>query len=171
MGCTYPGLPPAGGPVRNLIAANMFVRRAVFQELGGFRSGFGKQDARSRPEETDLCLRANARWPGGHWLYDPAVSVRHHVPAARGRPRYFISRCYNEGLGKAALARYLGSSAALAAERDYTRRTLPAGVAAGVGAALRRSDTAGLARSAAIITGLGVTTLGYVQGRLAPHLL
>ena len=126
VGCTYPGLPTAPAPVRNLIAANMFVSRARLRaSSAGFRSGFGKRGTRSRPEETDLCLRANARWPEGVWLHDPAVRVRHRVPAARGRRRYFLARCYNEGLGKAALAQYADSSAALAAERDYTRRVLP----------------------------------------------
>jgi glycosyltransferase involved in cell wall biosynthesis len=167
VGCTYPGLPTTSAPVRNLIAANMFVSRSVFERLGGFRSGFGKQGQRSRPEETDLCLRANARWPEGVWLHDPAVRVRHRVPAARGRRRYFLVRCYNEGLGKAALARYLDSSAALATERHYTRRVLPAGFAAGVRDTLTRRDLAGVARSGAILAGLGATTAGYAHGRMA----
>jgi glycosyltransferase involved in cell wall biosynthesis len=167
VGCTYPGLPTAPAPVRNLIAANMFVSRAVFERLGGFRSGFGKQGQRSRPEETDLCLRANARWPEGVWLHDPAVRVDHRVPAARGRRRYFLTRCYNEGLGKAALAHYLDSSAALAAERDYTRRVLPRGVAAGIRDTLAHRDLAGLARSGAIVAGLGATTAGYAAGHVS----
>lgn len=167
VGCTYPGLPTTPAPVRNLIAANMFVRRAIFDELNGFRPGFGKQGTRSRPEETDLCLRANQRWPSDIWLYDPAVAVRHRVPAGRGRPRYFVSRCFNEGLGKAALVGYVGSDG-LTAERTYTRRTLPAGVVNGFMTTLTKRDPAGLERSAAIVVGLGVTAAGYAVGRLAP---
>jgi glycosyltransferase involved in cell wall biosynthesis len=167
VGCSYPGLPIRPAPVRNLIAASMFVRRSVFEELGGFRAGFGKRGTRSRPEETELCLRANRRWPGRLWLHDPAVSIRHSVPPARGRPRYFVSRCYEEGRGKAELARYAGRGAALAAERDYTFRTLPAGVAAGLRDGLSGRDRAGLARSAAILAGLAVTTAGYTHGLLA----
>jgi glycosyltransferase involved in cell wall biosynthesis len=166
VGCSYPGLPTRTAPVRNLIAASMFVRRGVFEELGGFRPGFGKRGTRSRPEETELCLRANSRWPDGIWLHDPAVAIRHSVPPGRGRARYFLSRCYEEGRGKAELARFAGSGAALAAEREYTRRTLPAGVAAGLRDALSGRDRAGLARSAAIITGLAVTAVGYTHGLL-----
>lgn len=166
VGCTYPGLPTTPTPVRNLIAANMFVRRSVFERIGGFRAGFGKQGQRSRPEETELCLRANQRWPDGVWLYDPGVTVRHRVPPSRGRPRYFVSRCYNEGRGKAALVGYAGPREGLAAERAYTRRTLPAGAARGLADALTGRDRSGPLRSAAIAAGLAVTALGYVQGRV-----
>lgn len=166
VGCTYPGLPSTPAPVRNLIAANMFVHRTVFDELGGFRVGFGKKETRSRPEETDLCLRANQRWPTKVWMYDPAVAVRHRVPVNRGRPRYFISRCYNEGLGKAALVGYVGSGEGLAAERTYTRHTLPTGIADGLRTAITGRDPAGLARSASIVVGLAVTTMGYLFGKL-----
>ena len=166
VGCTYPGLPEQPAPVRNLIAASMFVRAEVFAELGGFRRGFGKQGARSRPEETDLCLRANARWPQRLWLHDPAVAVSHAVPPSRGRVGYFLSRCYHEGRGKADLTGFAGSSAALAAERRYTRHTLPAGFAAGVREAAGGGGAQALARSAAIVAGLGAAGAGYACGRL-----
>lgn len=166
IGCSYPGLPEQVAPVRNLIAASMFVRGSVFVELGGFRAGFGKRGTRSRPEETELCLRANRRWPQRVWLHDPSVAVRHSVPAARGRASYFFARCYQEGRGKAELARYAGSSAALAAELQYSRRTLPAGVMAGLRDAASGRDRAGLARSAAIVGGLGATAAGYAHGLL-----
>lgn len=167
IGCTYPGLPTVPAPVRNLIAANMFVRRSVFDELGGFRVDFGKKGTLSRPEETDLCLRANQRWPTKVWLYNPAVAVRHRVPASRARPRYFISRCYNEGLGKAALVGYVGSVEGLAAERVYTKRILPAGIAEGLRAAIAERNSDGIARSISIVVGLAVTITGYLRGRLA----
>jgi hypothetical protein len=164
VGCTYPGLPELPAPVRNLISANMFVRRSTFDQLGGFRAGFGKQEKRSRPEETDLCLRANQRFPRHVWLYHPDVVVRHRVPPGRGSTRYFISRCYNEGAGKAALVDFVGGEG-VAAERVYTRRTLPKGFAGGVGAALR-GDPSGIARSSAIVFGLGVTVAGYAVEKL-----
>ena len=167
LGCTYPGLPSRPAPVRNLIAASMFVRRGVFEELGGFRAGFGKRGARSRPEETELCLRANRRWPERRWLHDPSVAVSHSVPAARGRARYFLERCWQEGRGKAELATYAGAGPALAAERDYARHTLPAGVAGGLRDAFSGRDPGGLARSGAIVAGLAVTAAGYARGRLA----
>jgi hypothetical protein len=56
-----------------------------------------------------------------------------------------------------------GSGDALAAERVYVRRTLPAGVARGVADA-RRGDAWGLVRAAAIVAGLALTTVGYAAG-------
>ncbi len=168
IGCTYPGLPTTRAPVRNLIAANMLVRHSLFDDLGGFRLGFGKHKGRGGVEETDLCLRANQRWPDRIWLYDPAVLVHHHVPEARTRPGYFISRCYDEGMAKAGLVGFLGSEDGLAAERVYTRRTLPRGVARGLWATLTGRDLMGIGRSAAIVIGLGATVAGYLQGRYQP---
>ncbi len=168
IGCTYPGLPTAPAPVRNLIAANMFLRRSLFEDLGGFRVGFGKTKGRSGVEETDLCLRANQRWPDRIWLYDPAVLVHHRVPEDRLRLSYFIARCYDEGVAKAALVGFLGSEDGLAAERVYTRRTLPRGFAGGLWATLSGRDLMGASRSAAIVVGLGATVAGYLRGRYQP---
>lgn len=167
IGCTYPGLPTARAPVRNLIAANMFIRRSLFDDLGGFRLAFGKHKARGGVEETDLCLRANKRWPQKIWLYDPAVLVEHHVPAQRRSLRYFVSRCYDEGILKAALVGFLGSEEALAAERTYTMRTLPLGFARGLWATISRLDLMGAARSGAIVIGLGATVTGYLRAKWA----
>jgi hypothetical protein len=153
--------------VRNLIAANMFVRRSAFVELGGFRDGFGKTGARSGTEETELCIRANQRWPDGVWLYDPAVAVSHLVPRVRARPGYFISRCYDEGVAKASIVGFLGAQDGLAAERAYTMRTLPKGVLRGLGDTLFAGDVAGVARSFSILLGLAATVAGYVHGKLA----
>jgi glucosyl-dolichyl phosphate glucuronosyltransferase len=168
IGCTYPGLPTTPAPVRNLIAANMFVRHSLFDDLGGFRAGFGKTKGRSGVEETDLCMRANQRWPDRIWLYDPAVLVQHRVPEDRLRMNYFIARCYDEGVAKAALVGFLGSEDGLAAERVYTRRTLPRGVAQGLWATVSGRDLAGAGRSAAIVVGLGATVAGYLRGRYQP---
>ncbi len=169
IGCTYPGLPTTPAPVRNLIAANMFVRHSLFDALGGFRLGFGKTKGRSGVEETDLCLRANQRWPNRIWLYDPTVLVQHHVPQERLRLSYFIARCYDEGVAKAALVGFLGSEDGLAAERAYTRRTLPRGVAGGLWATLTGRDLAGIGRAAAIVVGLGATVAGYLRARYQPN--
>src|SRR5262249_13978724 len=84
VGCTYAGLGEDAGPVRNLIAANMAVRRDVFEALGGFRRELSKVGERSRPEDTDLCLRAQPLFPGARWLHRPSAVVRHRVPARRG---------------------------------------------------------------------------------------
>ena len=60
----------------------------------------------------------------------------------------------------------MGHDAALASERTYATRTLPAGVLRGVGEALR-GDLGGLRRAAAIIAGLAITTAGFVRGTIA----
>jgi glycosyltransferase involved in cell wall biosynthesis len=167
VGCTYPGLPTAPAPIRNLIANNMFVRRDAFLELGGFRAGFGKTGARSGAEETDLCIRASQRWPDRIWLYDPAVVVRHRVPRSRARLSYFTSRCYDEGIAKASIVKFVGGQDGLAAERVYTSRTLPKGFIRGLKAAVFDHDPAGITRSISIVIGLAATTTGYIVGRFA----
>jgi glucosyl-dolichyl phosphate glucuronosyltransferase len=166
VGCSYPGLPTTPAPVRNLIAANMFIRRAAFVELGGFRAGFGKTGARSGTEETDLCIRASQRWPEGIWLYDPAVAVAHRVPQGRARLSYFISRCSDEGVAKAAIVEFVGRQTGLASERAYTTKTLPKGFMRGLRAASFGHDLAGIARSMSIGVGLAATTTGYLFGKI-----
>ncbi len=164
VGCTYPGLPTSGAPVRNLIATNMFVRRNLLLELGGFRAGFGKTGTRSGTEETDLCIRAGQRWPDRIWLYDPAISVTHRVPRTRSGLKYFVSRCYDEGLAKASIVKFVGWRDGLATERLYTTRTLPRGFFRGLAAVVADLDPFGAARSASIVVGLAATTAGYVVG-------
>ena len=92
--------------------------------------------------------------------------VAHLVPADRGSLSYFLSRCRAEGRSKALLARFVGASDGLSDERAYTARTLPRGVARGIGDALH-GDLGGLRRAGAIVLGLATTTLGYATGRLA----
>jgi glucosyl-dolichyl phosphate glucuronosyltransferase len=168
VGCTYEGMPERTGYVRNFIGANMSLLREVFADIGGFRSGIGRVGTRPVGcEETELCIRALRRWPEGIILYEPRARVRHTVPAVRAGWRYFASRCYSEGLSKAMVARLWGSGDGLATERAYTLRTLPRGVARGFSDAAR-GDVSGLARSAAIVTGLSVTSAGYLVGRARP---
>jgi hypothetical protein len=89
------------------------------------------------------------------------------VPLARARRRYLVSRCWAEGRSKALLAHAVGASPALASERAYATHVLPAGVARGLGDALR-GDRTGLGRAASIATALAVTVAGYLFGRLVP---
>jgi hypothetical protein len=91
--------------------------------------------------------------------------IWHRVPDQRGRLRYFVIRCYAEGLSKAVVTRRVGSADGLAAERRHAFATLPAGLARYVGASAR-GDLTGLGRAGAIIAGLSATTAGYLAGRL-----
>lgn len=164
VGCTHSGMPKRREAVRNLVGANMSLRRDALLEVGGFRHELGRIGTiPAGCEETDLCIRVGKRWPEGKILYDPAAAVDHYVPAARGTREYFTSRCRGEGRSKAVLAGLVGSESGLEAERTYTSRTLPLGVLRGIGDAFR-GDLSGLSRAAAIVTGLFATTAGYLSG-------
>lgn len=178
VGCSYRGLPTTASAVRNLIAANMSVRRDAYIELGGFRSGFGNVKSEGgvraslvKPcagdEETEFCIRALEQRPRDVWQYDPQAVVHHRVPASRGRWGYFAFRCYDEGLGKSRLVRLTGSRSGLSSERGYTLRTLPTGVLLGVARAVTGLTVAPLLQSAAIIAGLVTTVAGYLVGIVA----
>ncbi len=96
----------------------------------------------------------------------PGSVVRHHVTPERTRWSYFTSRCFSEGLSKAAVARMHGAGSALSSERTYTTRVLPVAVAGGLQDALR-GDLAGLDRAGAVVAGFAVTSAGYARGRLS----
>ncbi|MFC1420353.1 glycosyltransferase family 2 protein [Streptacidiphilus cavernicola] len=163
VGCCYRGMAEQRSPVRNFIGANMSFRRAAVLAAGGFRTDLGRVGTRPLGcEETELCLRMTARDPGGVLLYEPAAVVRHHVPAARTRWSYFRSRCYAEGLSKAAVARHAGSGPGLASERAYLRSALPRALARG----LRPGSGSSPGTAAAVAAGAGATLLGYAEGRL-----
>lgn len=165
IGCTYRGLPEAFTTVRNLYGGCTCIRKEVFDVVGGFRIGIGRVGSIPKGcEETELCIRAKQRWPEKMFLYEPAARINHQVPAKRATWRYFRSRCYGEGLSKAAIARFVGTKDGLATERSYTLRTLPLGVWHGLGDTFIRRDPSGIARSTAIVVGLLTTTLGYVVG-------
>ena len=164
VGCSYVGLPADASQVRNLIGANMSIRRSVFDTVGGFAQGLGR--VRSRPagcEETELCIRALARLQSGCFVYEPAAVVHHRVGAERQTWTYFRSRCFSEGRSKAVVAGLVGAGAGLAAERTYVRRVLPRGVLTGMHDSLH-GDPVGLVRAGWIVAGLSVTTAGYLAG-------
>jgi colanic acid/amylovoran biosynthesis protein len=166
VGASYRGMPEKAAPVRNVWSCGMAVARPVFDAIGGFRDDFGKVGGRNRPEDTDLSLRAAAARPGGTWVYDPAAAVSHHVPLERTTFGYFLRRCLNEGSGKAELTALNGGGQSTSAERLYTRRVLPRGVARGLRDTVR-GDVSGGLRSIAITAGLSVTMAGFAAGRVA----
>jgi GT2 family glycosyltransferase len=165
VGCTYTGMPTHRAPVRNLIGANMSFPREVLEAVGGFDSRLGRIG--SLPigcDETEFCIRAARRWPDRELVYEPRARVAHKVPARRATWRYFVSRCYAEGRSKALVAHVVGASDALATERSYTAKVLPAGVGRAVRQGLAGSDGGALGRAAAIVLGLAVTALGFGAG-------
>jgi glycosyltransferase involved in cell wall biosynthesis len=167
VGCTYRGLPVECSPVRNVIGANMSVRREAFDIVGGFHPDVGRIGIHPGGcDETEFCIRIGRRWPGPAVLYDPAIRVRHHVPRERAHWRYFLSRCYAEGQSKAVVVALAGGSA-LSTETNYASRVLPAGVLREVCDACTQRNAAALARAGAMVVGLAATTAGFVAGRLA----
>ncbi len=178
FGCSYTGLPDRVAPVRNPIGANMAVRAGVLEEVGGFREG-GADDAprelRARgvvraggnlPDDTDFAIRVRQRRPDAVWLYQPDAAVLHTVTAERASLGYFLRRCYEEGVGKANLSRYVGAQDGLSSERRHLLVVLPRGVVRGLGDLLK-GDARGPLRSAAIVLGLAASASGFLIATLA----
>jgi glucosyl-dolichyl phosphate glucuronosyltransferase len=168
VGCTYKGVPSTSTRVRNLYGGCFCVRRTVFEQVGGFRSELGRVGSDGMGcEETEFCIRATADNRAAGFWYEPAALITHDVPASRVTWRYFRSRCFSEGVSKARLARLVGADAGLSTERTYVRRTLPAGVAHGLLAMVKRADLAEGAQAGAIVAGLAFTAAGYLRELLA----
>jgi len=95
----------------------------------------------------------------------PGARVDHFVSADRLEIGYFFRRCIAEGLSKAAITSHVGHKQGLASERTYMSSALPTGFVNGLVPG-RTDGTWRPSRSAMIVGGLAVTTLGYVLGRL-----
>jgi GT2 family glycosyltransferase len=162
LGGSYKGMPEVAAPMRNVWSGNMAIRRTAFDSVGGFRPGFGKTGRVSRPEDTDLCLRVLSALPSGYWMYDPSAQVAHKVPLERSTRAFFLRRCWNEGRGKAALARLMGAYASTSLERRYAARVLPRAFLRELWWGILRRDVANLERCIAIATGLMLTIAGFL---------
>ena len=164
VGCCYRGMPTRSVPVRNFIGANMSFRRAVLEDCEGFSGALGRVGAIPRGcEETELCLRISQRNPDCILLYEPAAAVRHKVPNKRANWRYLRSRCYAEGLSKAAVARLAGPCRALASERSYVRSAIPRGILRCLADAAR-GRLSGVLAALTMVIAVAVTTVGYLVG-------
>jgi GT2 family glycosyltransferase len=167
VGCTYTGLPEQTAPVRNLIGCNMSFRREIFEGIGIFRNGIGRVGTIPVGcEETEICIRARQKWMNGNFIFEPRASVLHNIPEKRKKFDYFRSRCYGEGISKALIARFVGQRDGTQSEWTYTLNVLPRGVLKGFGDLLR-GDLAGIQRALAIVTGLLITTSGFLVGKFS----
>jgi glycosyltransferase involved in cell wall biosynthesis len=179
VGCSYQGLPTEITPIRNVIGANMSVRKETLTLIGGFRESFGNNKGTNMrqtsskwlhhhagDEETEFCIRVTQQMPDNEWYYTPLAVVQHCVPAERARWRFFLWRCYDEGLGKAGLVKLHDAQTGLSSERTYTLKVLPTGVARGLADTLLRFDPTGILRAGAIVAGLAATILGYLVGSI-----
>lgn len=162
VGASYAGLPDTAAPVRNVWGGNTAIRRTALDAVGGFRPGFCKTGAVSRPEDTDLCLRIQRAVPDGYWLYEPAAAVAHRVTLARSTVSYFLRRCWDEGRGKAALARFTGMGPSTSSERRYTTTVLPRALSRICRSAALGRNLAGLTCGAAIVAGFLTTVAGWL---------
>lgn len=172
VGCSYVGMPEEPSVIRNPIGANLSMRREVFTESGGFEQALGRLDmgngkvVTGTADETEFCIRAARRTPGGRWLYVPEARVHHVVARSRGTWKYFAERCRLEGGSKAVLTTLTGTESGLASERRYTRSVLPRAVLRDLRAALG-GDTVAARRGAAVLAGLTLTVVAYAKGRVA----
>lgn len=161
VGGHHTGMPVHAAPVRNVWSGNMAVRADVFRQVGGFRTDFGKVGSRSRPEDTDLCIRIAASRPGTHWMYLPAARIHHTVPADRSSFAFYLRRCYAEGRGKIELNEAVAAEGTLDVERDYLRRTIPAGISKHL-----RDAGSAAGRAAAIVAGISAAGAGALLSTL-----
>jgi hypothetical protein len=146
----------------------MSYRRAVIEQLGGFRNGIGHVGGRPQgDDETEFCIRLHQAMPQVILLYQPLAQVAHKVPASRANWGYYRWRCYLEGRSKALLSRLVGANDGLSTERAYTLKVLPSGVWHGITDSVRQLSWDGLGRSTAITAGLLITALAYGIGRLS----
>lgn len=161
VGCCYRGQPTQRAKVRNFIGANMSFRRTALHAAGTFRSDLGRVGKHpAGGEETELCIRVQRQRPDAALLHEPAAVVRHKIPAERANWAYFRRRCLAEGVSKAAVTEYCGPADALSTERSYLGSTIPTGLVGALGSGRPR-------RAAALIYGVLLTVLGYVQGRIS----
>ena len=168
VGCSYRGLPRSLAPVRNPYGGCNCMRRDIFAKVGGFRNGLGRIGTRPLGgEETELSIRAKLQWPDHIFLYEPHARIHHRVSPSRTTFRYFLSRCYSEGLSKRAISQVVGMQHGLASERSYVMRSLPLGVLRGLSDAVWHRDFSGLLRACAIVAGLFATVAGYLRGMVS----
>jgi glucosyl-dolichyl phosphate glucuronosyltransferase len=165
IGCTYRGLERR--EVRNLLGANMAFRRDCILRSPGFKDGRivatgnrGRATLGEEDDETYFCIRLTNACPGMKLIYTSKSGVQHRVPANRCTWRYFLRRCYSEGMSKRTLVRLLGTEQ-LGTEKIYVRKTLTTGVLRELARAIIRLDPMAVARAVAIFAGLSATVAGY----------
>jgi glycosyltransferase involved in cell wall biosynthesis len=167
LGCSYAGLPSDGSQIRNPIGANMAMRRKVFSSVGGFTSGIGRIGIIPLGcEETELCIRYTSRFSNERFELAREAVVHHRVPRTRLTWHYFWTRCWAEGLSKAAVTSLVGTSSGLSSEREYVMHALPKEFFASA-RSLRQQPRVSGTRMALLVTGSLITAAGMLRGRLA----
>jgi len=167
LGCSYSGLPGNGASVRNPIGASMAMRRSVFAQVGGYTSGIGRVGITPLGcEETELCIRYIQHQPLDRFVLVRDAIVHHRVPASRATAKYFLHRCWAEGLSKAAVSTLVGTDRGLSAERDHIVKAVPREMITSL-AEIPRNPIGSLHRMALILAGSLFAVLGLVRGSVA----
>ena len=121
VGCTYNGHPENKQFMRNVISANMAVKKDIFKEIN-FETMHNKKNRFFTPikqlEDTLFCVRINNRVHNAV-LYDPDIIVHHNVPIERLRIEYILKRTFSEGMLKAKLGHIDDKNAVLSYEQSY----------------------------------------------------
>jgi GT2 family glycosyltransferase len=170
LGCSYAGLPETNFPIRNPIGASMAIHRRVFQTVGGFTEGIGRIGVTPLGcEETELCIRYTAAYPGQHFVMARDAIVHQWVPVSRLTWHYFWTRCWAEGLSKAAVSFLVGPHSGLAAERQHLVRSLPREFFSSL-RSLVVHPKSGSSRLALIVIGTTCAAAGLLWGRVAVRL-
>ena len=91
---------PRTGPLpkkKHVSGSNIFVRRELFEALGGFRTSFGMRGATvDYGEEADFLLRARRKGYGNAY-YDMKLVVEHLVPPHKMRVGFYFGYHYRCG--------------------------------------------------------------------------
>lgn len=165
LGCSYSGLPKSGAQIRNAIGANMAIRRRVFEFVGGFTEGIGRLNVIPLGcEETEIAIRYTTSYPDQRFVMQREAIASQWVPESRLTWHYFWSRCWSEGLSKAAVAHLVGNGTGLAAERDHLTRAIPREFAQSL-TALLRQPRAAAARMGLIVVGVTCASVGLFWGK------
>jgi glycosyltransferase involved in cell wall biosynthesis len=164
LGCSYSGLPKSGAAIRNPIGASMAMRKAVFASVGGFTSGIGRVGKVPLGcEETEICIRYGTEYPNHRFVLQREAVVHHLAPASRLTWQYFWTRCWAEGISKAAVSSLVGSNTGLSSERQHVLRSIPRELLANI-QVFRRSPKDAVTRSALVIAGTLCAVGGLLWG-------
>lgn len=128
VGCTYKGHAESKQFVRNVISANMAVKKDIFKEVN-FGTMYDISDKKKKNrsfvpikdlEDTLFCIKINNK-KSNAVLYDPEIIAYHNVPEDRLSIGYIIKRTFSEGILKAKLnsLKIGNSSKVLSYEQNY----------------------------------------------------
>ena len=158
VGGAYLGMPTETAAVRNVWSGNMAVRTSEFRKVEEDSGRASVSGASSRNRRTPICASGCQR-PGAVGCTSPRAVIFHDVPPGRTSFRFFISRCFSEGAGKAVMRAHLATGSAVQTEHAYVRTAALAAIKR-FGSSRRTSILQGLV----IMLGLASAATGYIRG-------